>query len=484
MQNIKKLFCIFTAIIVFATCFCVTVNAEGIGACVHTSHGNDIDKNIEAAKGTSLTYIRDELLWTDVEKEKGKLSLPFNYEWVDKAGEQGIKSLVILAFGNPIYDAGKVTQEEIDAGAANVCAIPVRDGKAETIADDEYFDAYINYVDFISKEMKGKAAAYEIWNEPDIKYFNAKDATAADYVELLKESYKTIKKNDPDALVLGGALAFDGSFLDRIMAAGAGEYMDAFSFHYYLGTDVPEDNACERLEEKSEILSKYGYDKMPIWVTETGWATSDVDEQTQANYIIRNAVIYEGFLLEKDIEGQYISYELHDSNVVGEQLGGSKFESSLGLVRNDYSPKKLAKAVKTYNKLTADKKISRFIELERGFIFGKSTYSAEFRDENNKRVWVIWSEDERNINVNLPATETIIYNLNGDVIETVNDGGVKELSVSETPIFIEFTSDVSIAKFISITSDIVILTLFIILLLAVVLLIGFSLKGVRERRKK
>ncbi len=480
MQNIKKLFGVFTAIIVFVTCFCVTVNAEGIGACVHTSHGNDINKNIEAAKDTSLTYIRDELLWTDVEKEKGKLSLPFNHEWVDKANEQGIKPLVILAFGNPLYEAGKVTQEEIDAGAATVCAIPVRDGKAETTADDEYFDAYINYVDFISKEMKGKVAAYEIWNEPDIKYFNAKDATAKEYVELLKTAYNTIKGNDPDALVLGGALAFDGSFLDEMMAAGAGEYMDVFSFHYYLGKDAPEGNARERLDEKSDILSKYGYDRMPIWVTETGWATSDVDEQTQANYIIRNAVLYEGFLLEKDIKGQYISYELHDSNVQGEQLGGSNFESSLGLVKNDYSPKLAAKAVNTYNKLTADKQISRFIEHKLGFIFGKSTYAAEFTGENGKRVWVVWSEDDKSIKVNLPATETKIYSFNGEIIETVNDGGLKDLSTSETPIFIEFTSEESIARFISTTSDVIILALFII----VVLLVKWLIIIATRKRKK
>ncbi len=482
MKKIKMFLFFLMAFVLLVPCFIVVVNAAGIGACVHTSHGNDIDKNIESAKDTSLTYIRDELLWTDVEKVKGELFLPFNYEWVDKANEQGIKPLVILAFGNPLYEAGKVTQEEIDAGAATVCAIPVRDGKAETTADDEYFDAYINYVDFISKEMKGKVAAYEIWNEPDIKYFNAKDATAKEYVELLKTAYNTIKDNDPDALVLGGALAFNGNFLDEMIAAGAGEYMDAFSFHYYLGKDAPEGNARERLDEKSDILSKYGYDKMPIWVTESGWANSDVDEQTQANYIIRNAVLYEGFLLEKDIDGQYISYELHDSNVQVEQLGGSKFESSLGLVKNDYSPKLAATAVDTYNRLTADKKLVDFKEIKFGLIFGKATYAAEFKDGNNT-VWAIWSENDKNIKINLPATETKIYGLDGKVIETVNDSGLRELSTSETPIFIEFTSEASITRFISITSDVIIFVLFVLLLCAIVITIVLLIKRAVKTRK-
>ncbi len=476
MKIAIKFSSVLLIIILCASYVCIITSAEGIGACVHTSHGNDIDENIDAAKETSLTYIRDELLWTDVEKEKGKLSLPFNYEWIDKANEQGIKSLVILAFGNPVYSAGRLTQEEIDAGAANVCAIPVRDGNAETIEDDEYFNAYINYVDFISKEMKGKVSAYEIWNEPDIKYFNAKDATAKDYVVLLKETYKTIKKNDPNALVIGGALAFNGEFLDEMMIAGAGEFMDGLSVHYYLGKDAPEGNARERLDEKYEILSKYGYDKMPIWVTETGWANSDVDEQTQANYIVRNAILYEEFLFDKGINGQYISYELHDSKVEGDYLGGAQFESSLGLVKNDYSPKAAAKAVDTYNKLTADKKLTDFKEIKFGFIFGKPTYAAEFTSENNKKVWIIWSEKSKNIKVNLPSSQTKIFSLNGEVIETENKGGETEISVTGSPVFIEFTAENTSEKFISSTKNVIVLIAFIIFLVAIIFAMVILLK--------
>ncbi len=484
MKKIENVLVFFITVALCLPNFLMVVNAAGIGACVHTSHGNDIDKNINSAKETSLTYIRDELLWVHTEKEKGKLSLPFNYEWVNKANEQGIKPLVILAFGNPLYSAGKVTQEEIDAGAADVCAIPVRDGKAETTEDDEYFDAYINYVDFISKEMKGKVSAYEIWNEPDIKYFNAKDATAKDYVELLKEAYKTIKKNDPDALVLGGALAFSGGFLDEMMSAGAGEYMDALSMHYYLRENAPENNAREGLEEKQGILSKHGYSEMPVWVTETGWANSEVDEETQADFIIRNAVLYESFLLDKGIDGQYISYELHDSNVTGDQLGGAQFESSLGLVKNDYTPKASAKAVNTYNKLTSDKKLTDFKEIKFGFIFGKPIYAAEFTGENNEMVWVIWSQKDTKIKVNLPVTESKIYSLSGEIAEIVNEGGEKELSVTDSPLFVEFETNETTEGFISSTTNVIIFILFVAVIILVASSGALLLKSVLKKKKE
>ncbi len=414
----------------FGTC----ANAAGIGACTHTSHGNDIGKTFEAAEATSLTWMRDELLWEHVEAVKGELKLPFNAAWINKANEQGIKPLVILAFGNRLYSAAEVSQEDIEQGAFAHCALPVRDGSPETTADDEYFEAYINYVDFISKEMKGKVGVYEIWNEPDIKAFNAKDATATDYTALLKEAYKVIKKNDPDARVAGGVLALSSEFLEDMLKAGAGEYMDMLSMHYYLGDSAPEKKALERLDEKREILAAYGYSDIPIWVTETGWANSDVSEETQAKFIIRNAVLYEAFLLNNGIDGQYISYELHDSSVTGDP-----YESSLGLVKYDYTLKKSAKAVNIYNKLTADKKLTSLKEA-RFFFWSKSAYTAKFTD-GDKTTLVIWAEKDKNVNVNLPATEVIIYDIEGNVVERVTQAGTRTVTATDSPVFIEFIAD-------------------------------------------
>ncbi len=434
---------IISALLIFAlltSFFVVSANAAGIGACTHTSHGNDINQTFKSAEDTALTWMRDELLWGHVEEVKGELKLPFNASWIDEANKQGIKPLVILAYGNPIYAAGQVPQEDINKGAFSNCALPVRDGNPKTTDDDEYFDAFIHYVEFISKAMAGKVGVYEIWNEPDIKPFNAKDATAKDYTELLKETYKVIKKNDPDAKIAGGALAFSGGFLEEMLKAGAGEYMDILSLHYYLGKDAPEKNARKRLNEKRKILENFGYSDMPIWVTETGWANSDVDEITQAKYIIRNAVLYEDFLLDNGIVGQYISYELHDSNVTNEQLGGADYESSLGLVKYDYTPKIAANAVKIYNNLTADKKLSSFKETKFGFFLTKSVYTAKFTD-GSKTTLVIWADSPKNIKINLPTTETVIYDLEGNVTEKVAQSGTKTISVTDSPVFIEYTAD-------------------------------------------
>ncbi len=431
----QKVLSFFLAALFMVSVFSVSAQAEGIGACTHMAQGRDQAQTCAAAVNADLPIVRDEVHWRTVEPVKGRLSLPERASWVGTAAENGIKSLVVLSYGNPIYDFGQPSQADIDAGAAWDCTIPVRDGNPETTADDEYFDAYLRYVDFVSESLAGKVAAYEIWNEPDLKYFNSKDATAADYTELLKAAYRTIKQNDPDVTVLGGAIAFQTEFIDGMMKAGAGSYMDGLSVHYYLGKNAPEKRARNRLDEYRDVLVKYGFDKMPVWVTETGWANSNVDEQTQAQYIIRGAVFYDEFLLDYGIEGQYFTYELQDSSITSDVLGGEEYENSLGLYKNDFTPKISAGAVKTFNSLTAGKTLTALEQTKYGPFYQKSAYVATYA-QGGQTVYVVWAESEFDQEIDLPDTEITVYDMQGNLIEEHAQGGVKRVGASESPIYI------------------------------------------------
>ena len=129
--------------------------AEGIGACTHMAQGRDQAQTCAAAVNADLPILRDEVLWRNVEPVKGQLSLSGRGGWVDTAVGSGMKCLVILGFGNPIYEFGQPSQADIDAGAAMDCTIPVRDGDPSTTADDEYFDASGRYVGFSSEGLLG-----------------------------------------------------------------------------------------------------------------------------------------------------------------------------------------------------------------------------------------------------------------------------------------------------------------------------------------
>ncbi len=412
----------------------------GIGVCSHASLGNDIALTFSAANSVGATWIRDEIRWDHVEKTIGVLEMPSYAQWVDEANKSGINALAILAYGNPIYPAGKLTDAEKADGRFVNCAMPVRDGDPNTTSDDEYFNAFLTYVDFVSKEMKGKIAAYEIWNEPDIKAFNAKDATPADYAELLKHSYEIIKKNDPDAIVVGCVLANDTEYLKGILSNGAAEYMDALSFHFYLGKSSPENGARNMMNRIKRVVNEFGINDMPLWLTETGWATSNVDENTQAQYTLKNAVIYEDFLMDNSISGQYFVYELHDSNTSGNNLGGADYESSLGLVKYDYSPKSATQTVAAYNKIIAGKSLVQ--QSDKIYGLSQSAYSAEFEGSDGSTAYILWATGKDMI-FTVSGESFTIYDFMGNIITSI-EGGIFELTLTKSPIFIECSNTVLI----------------------------------------
>ena len=436
----QRILSFFLAALFIVSGFSVSVHAEGIGACTHMAQGRDQAKTCTAAANVNLPIVRDEVHWGTVERVKGQLSLPERASWVGSAAESGIRSLVVLSYGNMIYAFGKPAQADIDAGAAWDCTMPVRDGDPETTEDDEYFDAYIRYVDFVSGSLAGKVKAYEIWNEPDLRYFNTRNATAAEYTEMLKAAYRTIKRNDPDVTVLGGAIAFHTEFIDEMMQAGAGSYMDGLSVHYYLGKSAPEKRARNRLDEYRNVLVKHGYDKMPVWVTETGWANSNVDERTQAQYIVRNAVFYDEFLLDYGLEGQYFTYELQDSSITSDVLGGEEYENSLGLYKNDFTPKVSAGAVKAFNAITAEKKLTALKQTRYGLFYQKSAYVATYA-QSGQTVHVLWAESPFNVAIDLPDAKNAIYDMQGNLIEENGSGGVKRVDASQSPIYIVCDAD-------------------------------------------
>ena len=54
-----------------------------------------------------------------------------------------------------------------------------------------------------ARETKGLVQAFGAWNEYNIDAFNWTHETPEHYVKMLEVMYKSIKKGNPDALLLG-----------------------------------------------------------------------------------------------------------------------------------------------------------------------------------------------------------------------------------------------------------------------------------------
>ncbi len=105
------------------------------------------ERDLELIRETGFKYVRIDLWWDHVEKEKGVYDFSGYEKLFDKLGEYDLKAIVILAYGNPLYE--RYTSVRTEAGA----------------------DAFANYAKAAVRKFKDYDIIWEIWNEPDSPVF-------------------------------------------------------------------------------------------------------------------------------------------------------------------------------------------------------------------------------------------------------------------------------------------------------------------------
>jgi hypothetical protein len=188
---------------------------------------------------------------------------------------------------------------------------------------------YGKFVRALAERYKGKAVAYQIWNEPNFAHETGPHASVSHFAAILKAGYLAVKAVDPKAVVIAGALTGTGLndpfvavddvlFLERMYAYNSGElkgYFDVLGAHPGSAANPPEtmwpDNPgtaagwtnhgsfyFRRVEQLRQVMVENGDARKQIWITEFGWNSMDPPakgfeygaintEQNQADYIGR-----------------------------------------------------------------------------------------------------------------------------------------------------------------------------------------------------
>ncbi len=129
---------------------------------------------------------------------------------------------------------------------------------------------------------------WQIWNEPNFKYFVAKP-NPAEYGRLVKLSYAALKSVDPGAkLLLGGMFSrpkggkstkekpkrvyFASDFLDLMYATtpGVKTKFNGVALHPYTGRFQ---ELTPEIEEVRDVQKANGDAAKPLWITELGWSS-------------------------------------------------------------------------------------------------------------------------------------------------------------------------------------------------------------------
>ena len=350
------------------------------------------------------TMIRTDITWSQVERTPGHYTFNAYDPAFQDLRQNNLSPLLVLDYTNRFYDNG------------------------QTPYDDAGLTAFANYARAVVTHYGSRLQAVEIYNE-----YNGLSSTGpcarnpTCYVRMLQYSYQAIKSVRPDITVVGGAVfSADLLWFQQIFQAGGLRYMDVVSDHPYplISSLSPERAGIpQEMNVLQSLIKRYNNGAAkPLWITELGWPTSlfNVDEQTQAQYLVRGAVLSLAAGVQKFFWYDYLN-------------DGTTFytsEQNFGLVRQPdaagrYTPKPSYAAYATLIKQLTNQS---FIN---GRVIGNGIY-----DERFSNVHVLWSTNDHQMFTIASSTPLFVTTMTGMVQTYTPSAGKVTLSLSEDPLYI------------------------------------------------
>ncbi len=214
--------------------------------------------SLAMVKQANINCIRDELYWNYIESihgPRGRLIMPELYTgYMQRAFELGVNPLIILDYGNPLYE--------------QVGRYPV---------SDEAMAAFARYAEFVVTTFP-QLKMVEIWNEWEYQPGAGPDRLAR-LVKVVSQRLKAIR---PDLIIVGPNLGTDhpDEMLRRVLEEGIMDSVDGISWHPYGPYSDMLPFRCERMEAMLREFNG-GKDK-PMYLTELGWSSTFFPEKTRA----------------------------------------------------------------------------------------------------------------------------------------------------------------------------------------------------------
>ena len=219
----------------------------------------ELKKTVRILKEMGCSFVRMDFYWNDVEPRKGVFDFE-KYDYiVDLLSENNIRILGLLN-----YSANWAAEEWNNP--------PYQD------------EDFVNYSQKVVSRYKNKVKYWEVWNEPDSKFYWKPQDGMKRYAQLLKKVYPAVKEIDPSCKVLLGGLTQAGYYaLKDLYRQGAGDYFDIVNFHPFV--DPLNRESMYRVKAYyrniKKLIKKYDHKDKKIWLTEIG--CPGVKESTRAN---------------------------------------------------------------------------------------------------------------------------------------------------------------------------------------------------------
>ena len=271
-------------------------------------------RDITLAKNAGFTWVKQRIDWDALspdEQGQMKPDVLAKYDAIVNAVAAGGLKLLIRVGSPPTWST------RLRATAPN----PPPDNLTET-------GPLANFLYGLATRYQGKVAAWQIWNEPNLRREWGKPPDAGEYARLLKTAYHSIKAADANALVISAGLSPTGTmppeavpddmYLEQMYQAFANRsssgYFDVLGAHGAGYKAPPEMDPAQvaadksygghrsfcfrRVEDLRAVMEKYGDGKKQVALLEFGWVIDGgakldpsyrwhaVSAEKQAEYIV------------------------------------------------------------------------------------------------------------------------------------------------------------------------------------------------------
>jgi polysaccharide biosynthesis protein PslG len=301
------------------------------GVNIHFTKGHTRDLDMMSEAG--IRYIRTDMVWQDIEQEKGKYDWTAYDELTDNLEKRGIRALYILDYSNSLYEDTVSSSDPITGEVIRDIAAPARE---ESIA------AYVRWAEAAARRYKGRNIIWEIWNEPNVSFWRPA-ANVEQYNRLALATLKALKNAVPESVIIGPAtsqIPFD--FVKSFLASGALKYLDGLSVHPYRDYALPPESVAGDYSKLGEMIRAAGDNtgkNIPVISSEWGYASCEkgLTVERQASYAVRMQLI-------NVLSGVPLSVWYDWKN---DGQSPTNFEHNCGMVSFDLSPKPAYKAIST-----------------------------------------------------------------------------------------------------------------------------------------
>jgi len=317
----------------------------GIGAYFyrypdHPAGWAEMRRAAKVAQTAGVKWSREEFQWARIEPRRGEFQWDFYDRMLAIAQEHGIQVYAIVAYWSTW--TRPYTTEGIDD--------------------------YVRYLEALVRRYGHDIRQWEIWNEPNIFFWQGpKDL----YADLLKKSYAAIKAIDPEAEVLGLSTAgIDFDYIERMLELETP--FDILTIHPYRRT-LNDQAFLNDLLRVSDLVRRPDGTRRPVWLTELGWPTYSPHNTLRQN-------------------GDDPFY----------------FEHQMGIVDRQFRPKPAYRAYALLTRILRDLKPDGALEVE------DQTLACAFTEKDRKtprRVLVLWNP-QRDAQPLVPVRTDSVQRLN------------------------------------------------------------------------